>query len=592
MQVKHKLFGLCLIGVLGITSTLTYSFKISADAEHLSQARIDLGHLESDLLRMRKSEKDFITRLDTKYLDEFTKDADKFIEDSQHMSKELAYFNIDLSGKEQIRSDLKNYFDTFKSLVSAYEVLGLSEQQGLMGSYQQARESLFTTAFRNHNTELLEGILLLDKSMVQGESVNVANFPEEMQGLVTRAQAVITQMNRVGINYNEGLKGEARLASFKVEEDFAHLAKELDQKVNAHIEYLTTQKLIVSIALVVFLIMGSLAIALAIVRRIAKQAELMETIAQTNNIALRSDASGNDELSKMSKSFNLLLEKIYALVTESQVKSSNLAGSAQEMKLQLESVMADFDAQSHQTGMMATAVNQMSSTIAEIASNTEGAAAKAQQSHESAVSGQLAVREAAEEISALSQTLSQSQDEIGALNELASQIGSVVEMIQGIAEQTNLLALNAAIEAARAGEQGRGFAVVADEVRSLATRTQSSTEEISSIVNSIQSQTVKVVDNIATCSEQGSLSVAKSESAQGILENIIQDIRLISDTSIQIAAAVEEQNVATNEVSYSIEQINEVTVRNVESATMCLHEVERIAEQAEEMKSQVAQFKV
>lgn len=592
MQVKHKLLGLCLIGVVGICSTLAYSFKISNDSEHLAQARLDLGHLEVDLLRMRKNEKDFITRLDKKYLDDFSKNADKFIEDSQHMSEELAYFGIDLTGKDQIRQDLQDYFNTFKALVGAYEVLGLSEQNGLMGSYHQQREVLFTAAFSSHDTSMLEGILLLDRSMVEGSQIDAVLFPKEMQGLVTRAQAVIQQMQRVGVSYDKGLKGEARLASYKVEEDFAHLAHELDEKVNQHIEYLTFQKLIVSILLIISLIISSLAIALVIVRRITSQAELMETIAQTNNIALRANSSGKDELSKMSHSFNVLLEKISLLVTESQNKSTSLAGSAQEMKQQLQSVMRDFDEQSQQTSLMATAVNQMSSTISEIASNTEGAAAKAQQSHQNAVSGQSAVREAAQEISQLSATLSQSQNEIGELNELASQIGSVVEMIQGIAEQTNLLALNAAIEAARAGEQGRGFAVVADEVRSLATRTQSSTEEISAIINSIQSQTEKVVSNIEVCSEQGSVSVMKSDSALGILDEIIHDIRLISDTSIQIAAAVEEQSVATNEVSNSIEQINEVTLRNVESSTMCLQEVERIAEQAEEMKEQVALFKV
>lgn len=592
MKVKYKLFGLCLIGVLGILLTLAYSFKISNDVDHLAQSRIDLGRLEIELLTMRKHEKDFISRLDSKYLDGFSNNADKFMQISKTMSDELAYLDIELTGKDQIRQDLQSYLETFKSLVKAYQALGLSNQQGLLSSYQQEREAMVSQALREHDTALLEGILVIDRNMEKGDSVAENEFPQQMSQLVATAQSVVEQMQIVGVRYDQGLKGETRLASYNVEEEFAHLSKELDQKVSQHIEYLTLQKLLVSIGLVIFLIISSVTIALIIVRRITQQVDLMENIAKTNNLALRADSKGNDELSQMSRSFNQLLEKIYLLVTQSQQKSSQLAGSALEMKQQLESVLHDFDGQSQQTGLMATAVHQMSSMISEIAANTEDAATKAQLSHQNAISGQTAVREAANEIDQLSTTLTQSQVEIGQLNELVVQIGSVVEMIQGVAEQTNLLALNAAIEAARAGEQGRGFAVVADEVRSLATRTQSSTEEISAIIGSIQTQTTKVVTNIERCSGQGNVSVNKSNSALAILDNIIQDVSLISDTSIQIAAAIEEQSVATNEVSSSIEQVNEVTMRNVESATLCLSEVESIAQQAEEMKEQVALFKV
>lgn len=592
MKVKYKLFGLCLIGVLGNLLTLAYSFKISTDVDHLAQSRIDLGRLEIELLTMRKHEKDFISRLDSKYLDGFSNNADKFMQISKTMSDELVYLDIELTGKDQIRQDLQSYLETFKSLVKAYQVLGLSNQQGLLSSYQQEREAMVSQALREHDTALLEGILVIDRNMEKGDSVAENEFPQQMSPLVATAQSVVEQMQIVGVRYDQGLKGETRLASYNVEEEFAHLSKELDQKVSQHIEYLTLQKLLVSIGLVIFLIISSVTIALIIVRRITQQVDLMENISETNNLALRADSKGSDELSQMSRSFNQLLEKIYLLVTQSQQKSSQLADSALEMKQQLESVLHDFDGQSQQTGLMATAVHQMSSMISEIAANTEDAATKAQLSHQNAISGQTAVREAANEIDQLSTTLTQSQVEIGQLNELVVQIGSVVEMIQGVAEQTNLLALNAAIEAARAGEQGRGFAVVADEVRSLATRTQSSTEEISAIIGSIQTQTTKVVTNIERCSGQGDVSVNKSNSALAILDNIIQDVSLISDTSIQIAAAIEEQSVATNEVSSSIEQVNEVTMRNVESATLCLSEVESIAQQAEEMKEQVALFKV
>lgn len=571
--------------------TLGYAYKISQDSNQLNQARLDLAELEINLLNMRHNEKDFMARMDLKYLAKFDKNANKFMDKSQEISQIFDDFDIKLERNDLIKKELEEYQTTFQQLVSAYQVLGLTQQDGLLANYHKNRKVLFSKAFRQQNISLLEGILRFDESVANGSPITLNNYTGELFSLASNANAVIQQKITLGLKYDQGLKGATRTESSEVESNFSLLAKELNEKVDEYITYLNWQKYLVSGFLIIILIALSISLSLMIVRRISNQANVIKEITDTNNISLRAQNMGNDEISQIGLSFNQLLDKIHSLLGDTQQKSVHLAGSASSMRTQLEGVLRDFDQQSQHTMMMATAVNEMSLTVAEIANNTEAAASNATQSHQHATEGQETLHAASQEITQLSSTLILSQTDISHLSGLVGQVGSVVEMIQSIAEQTNLLALNAAIEAARAGGQGRGFAVVADEVRSLATRTQSSTEEIRAIIESIQTQTDKVVTNIEKCSEQGESSVEKARSAEAILNKIIIDMSTISDSSIQIASAIEEQNTTTNEVSQTITELNDLTDSNIHSAQACLTELQQVAEQAQEMKEQVSQFK-
>jgi len=245
-----------------------------------------------------------------------------------------------------------------------------------------------------------------------------------------------------------------------------------------------------------------------------------------------------------------------------------------------------------ETDMVATAVTQMGATIDEIAKNTENAANKSNATSDNAKGGYQEVLKTTSNIGELSTKLGEASNVVNELEQDVGNIGSVLDVIRGIADQTNLLALNAAIEAARAGEQGRGFAVVADEVRNLAMRTQESTQEIEQIIKTLQSRTVNVVDLMEQCEAKGDNSSQQAEQAGSLLMQISEDVTEISDMSIQIASAIEQQSMVAGEVNQNIIRIRDVANLangNAENITQVSTEV---SDQASDLVQVVGKFKV
>ncbi len=235
-------------------------------------------------------------------------------------------------------------------------------------------------------------------------------------------------------------------------------------------------------------------------------------------------------------------------------------------------------------------MQEMVATIGEISESTNVAVEGVQQAVRNAENGRSVVESTLKNIDQLSTTLQSSQQSIASLNDHVEKIGGAVTIIQSIAEQTNLLALNAAIEAARAGEQGRGFAVVADEVRSLATRTHQSTEEITKVVSAIQAQMSLVISDIDQCNSQGQETLHASHQLDESLRQIITDMSTIQANSERIASAIEEQGIVMNQVSGSIAELNTISENNMHSAQEVLSEVDSVSQQARQMDEAVSEF--
>ncbi|OMH34063.1 methyl-accepting chemotaxis protein [Motiliproteus sp. MSK22-1] len=304
------------------------------------------------------------------------------------------------------------------------------------------------------------------------------------------------------------------------------------------------------------------------------------------------ELSGNDEISHLASSFNTFVAKIRGLIGEASAVSSQVASMADQMTESASQSKNAASRQDNETEVVATSVNEMTATIQEVARSAVAAADSAKEAHEATSQGQQVIETTMESIGSLAEEVEKASNVIAALKGETEHIGSVVEVINSIADQTNLLALNAAIEAARAGEQGRGFAVVADEVRSLASRTQDSTKEIQEMMMKLQQGT----DDAVSVMERGRAKAAGGVETVGdatiALSQIHTAISQILDQNRQIASATEEQGAVSQEIQNSIHNISEVTHETAEVAQTTAHSSKQLAELASRLQELIGRFRI
>ncbi|CAH8235577.1 Chemotaxis protein [Vibrio aestuarianus] len=295
------------------------------------------------------------------------------------------------------------------------------------------------------------------------------------------------------------------------------------------------------------------------------------------DLSQRIEVKGNDEIAQLSTGFNGFIEKIHQSMKEVASTSSALQSAAESVSEKSNRTHNNSQEQRDQTIQVVAAINQMGATISEIASNAATAAETANQASGNTDEGRAVVNKAKDAISRLAADIENTGKVVEQLASTTQDIGSILDVIRDISDQTNLLALNAAIEAARAGEQGRGFAVVADEVRNLASRTASSTDEIQKMINQLQNDAKDAVTAMASGKVVTQEGVSASDEAVNVLVNISDRIHDISDRNTQVATATEEQSTVVHTINQNIEEIN--SINEVTTST-----AEELAEASQELR--------
>lgn len=291
---------------------------------------------------------------------------------------------------------------------------------------------------------------------------------------------------------------------------------------------------------------------------------VMSKVSDENDLTIRAKFTGKSELGRISTALNATLEKFSGAMNEISTSSTMLAAAAEETSQTCEHNSQSLVEQQDEITLIAAAIEELSATVKEVASNTQLAADSAKEADDQAQGGASVVQDSYHSIERLAEEINNLALRITSLHESSTNITSVVDVIKSVAEQTNLLALNAAIEAARAGEQGRGFAVVADEVRTLAQRTQQSTSEIESFISALQSDANTAYSVIEKSQKMAENAVENSKNVEQTLGGITQSVSNIFAMTEQVAVAVEEQAMVTQDIAKNVINIEH---KSMESAT-------------------------
>ena len=348
-------------------------------------------------------------------------------------------------------------------------------------------------------------------------------------------------------------------------------------------------------AAIIILVMLSIAwiLARSITRPLEETVSALKDISEGNgDLTKRLPVAGEDEITRLTRYFNGFVEKVHGVIGQVNTASSSVSGSAERLSAITEEGHRSTELQAKETDQVATAVQQMSATVHEVAQNAGRAAEGATQADQEAKQGKAQVEKTITAINKLSDQVSGSAQVIQRLHSDSENIGSVLEVIRGVAEQTNLLALNAAIEAARAGEQGRGFAVVADEVRTLAQRTQESTDEIQAMIEKLQSAAQEAVRSMDASMKSTQETIEIAQQAGVSLDSILQAVESIRGMNDMIASAAEEQSLVAEEINRNVVNIVDLSQTSAQSIQQVNQSSDELAGQADSLHNLVGQFRI
>jgi methyl-accepting chemotaxis protein len=618
--IKHKLILNTVLLVVALVAMLGLFYNTQTNLEKLNSAKNLVVHQQVNMLTLRRHEKDFLARLDLSYEQKFNETINSLFKDQARLKNVMDAYSIDTNTLLELTQDFKEYQADFLSVVTASKKLGLTPEKGLQGELRSAVHNIESELSALNQDALLVSMLQLRRYekdfMLRNDPKYIASFNKTLDQLESALSKVslptdktqllssLTEQYRKSFNeYTDGKKALGltskegkllvmRASIHKTETALDALEVQLTQAIHAK----TAFSMMLTEILCGIIIVVGVFFAWIINRTINSALSTIQTtmreIQTTHNIGLRIDLPAKDEIGFVASSINDMLTDFSRVIADANQTVKEMNTTTMQLSQNAARTSDDAQKQRAETDMVAVSVTEMVGTVEDISRSMDMAASKALSTQENAREGQAKVSSAIDRIRQLSDRLEGSVETVSALAKESESIGGVLSVIQGIAEQTNLLALNAAIEAARAGEQGRGFAVVADEVRALASRTHSATEEISEIIVTLQGRTKGIVSLMEDCRQDGILSRDEATITGTVLDQILLNVEEISAMAGSVSTAIEQQTIAANEISKNVDTIREITEDTSASVALNSKASQEIAGQAESLNRSISLFKV
>jgi len=465
---------------------------------------------------------------------------------------------------EQRISTISSHFDKLSTTSTIVEDLQVQRELVSLTNHSK----LSTMKFLNESLRLMD--TLSESSTTQERQTAWDHYKKEFSPLANSSRADFSSLREL------------------VEANKLNIYTASEQTVESSLSVTTT----ISIAALLVSLLLSILTMKSIITPLDKLKSAFEHIESSSDLTIRTQVESGDELGAVSKTFDSLLQKIHQTLTEVVGIVSQLNNASNQLANSSETTSSHIRNQRLETDMVATAMNEMAMTAQEVAQNAANTATGAEDANQQALQGHEIVTNTVDGITDLASGIQTASNSIDKVSSDSQEIGRVLDVIKGIAEQTNLLALNAAIEAARAGEQGRGFAVVADEVRSLASRTETSTQEIQQMIERLQQGSEHAVTLMQASNQQADKSVEQASLAGDALQQITQSVASINDMAAQIATAAEEQTSVNEEINRNITNISTISDSTSVEADNTHHSSKDLETLATNLNLLVSQFKV
>lgn len=613
MLIKYRLMfntALLIVSLLVVISVTTYTEKTVGDLSHGLELT---SFIKSDILELRRNEKDFLARKDDKYVEKYTNRQQKLSTDISTLKTLFELYSLDTAEIDGLNQATGQYRNHFLALVNQQKQIGYHPKDGFYGELRDAAHQI-EAQVKNGDPSLLIMLLQLRRDekdfMLRLDPKYIDKFTghfQQLKQLMTQQGygdiAVLhnyhekfiqlTQANEtMGLTPKLGIQGTMRATVHTTEEMLNALIVHSKQEISA------TNALMAWILYGAFAAISALALVVNLVNSnrileaISSLRNLMIDVEHTNDLTKRADAQGKDEIAEMAVHLNQLLQKFESIIIDVNHSVKTLNGATTDLSSSVGDNQQSIEHQLGQAETVTMAVSTLTGTIDGIVTNTTDAATKAELTNQNALNGNKGVQATIEQIRHLSNNLEKSHQEAKKLVNDSEHITKVMDVIRGIAEQTNLLALNAAIEAARAGEQGRGFAVVADEVRTLASRTQDSTQEIETIVDTLQQRSKSMMSLITDCQQQGQESADKASAAGDVLSEITENMASILAMTTSIADAIDNQSHGVMEVNNGVESIRQQVDKTAQHSSNNASLSDELAKHALQLNDSVERYKV